>query len=67
MAVHVYRSQADATAKIIRVEDGRALGVVEVTSVAGSQAQKAAGRDALKEAGKQLSKKIQKELGKIME
>ncbi|MBU0678332.1 MAG: hypothetical protein KJ626_09455 [Verrucomicrobia bacterium] len=59
--VNVYRSEAVASAKIIRVEDGKILDVVEIDADAGGQSQRTAGRDALKDAGKSLAKEVRRQ------
>lgn len=54
----VFRVQATATAKLIRVSDGKVIDVFEAEGEAGGQAQKAAALDALKLAGKALGKDL---------
>jgi hypothetical protein len=56
--VNVYRSSAEITARLIRVEDGKVVAVEDASSDAGGQAQKPAAQAALKEAGKDIAKAI---------
>ena len=56
--VHVVRSSAVASAKIIRVSDGKVMAIEDVSTEGGGQAQKAAAQGALKDAGKKLGRKL---------
>ena len=54
----VIRSQAEVTVRIIRVADGKMMGVYDAEAVEGGQAQKAAGQQALKTVAKQISRRV---------
>ncbi len=56
--VNVIRSGAEASAKIVRVSDGKVIAIEEASSQGGGQAQKAAAQGALKEAGARLGSKL---------
>ncbi len=56
--VNVYRSNAEITAKLIRVEDGKVIAVEDASAQKGGQAARAAGQEALKDAGAQIARKI---------
>lgn len=56
--VTVIRSQAEITAKLIRVSDGKIIDVVDASALTGGQAQRAAGQEALKKAAPDLAKKL---------
>jgi hypothetical protein len=56
--VNVVRSNAEITAKIIRVGDGKVIAVEDASAQKGGQAQRAAGQEALKDAGGQIARKI---------
>lgn len=58
--VTVVRSQAEITAKLIRVSDGKVIDVVDASALVGGQAQRAAGQEALKKAGPDVAKKLVK-------
>ncbi len=56
--VNVYRSQAEITAKIVRVSDGKILALEDASIQEGGQSAQAAGQAALKKAGGQVASKI---------
>jgi hypothetical protein len=56
--VTVVRSQAEITAKLIRVSDGKVIDVVDASALVGGQAQRAAGQEAIKKASADVAKKI---------
>lgn len=56
--VQVVRTQANVTAKIIRVSDGRIMEVFDADVLEGGQSAQAAGQTALKEAGKDVGSEI---------
>jgi hypothetical protein len=58
--VQVIRSNAEITAKLIRVSDGKVLAVEDASAQQGGQAQRAAGQEALKKAAPAFSKKMVK-------
>jgi len=56
--VNVYRSSAEITLRLVRVEDGKVMAVEDANALAGGQAARSAGQEALKEAGKQAARKM---------
>ncbi len=56
--VNVYRSQAEITAKIVRVRDGKIMEIEDASQLEGGQSAQAAGQSALKKAGAQVASKI---------
>jgi hypothetical protein len=56
--VNVFRSNAEITAKIIRVSDGKILAMEDAGAQKGGQAQQSAGQEALKDAGGAIARKI---------
>jgi hypothetical protein len=58
--VKVIRSNAEITAKLIRVSDGKVIAVEDASAQQGGQAQRAAGQEALKKAAPAFSKKMVK-------
>lgn len=58
--VQVIRSNAEITAKLIRVSDGKVLAVEDASAQQGGQAQRAAGQEALKKAAAPFAKKMAK-------
>ncbi len=56
--VTVTRAQAEITAKIIRVNDGRVIEVEDASALEGGQSVQAAGQTALKKAGEQIAAKL---------
>lgn len=56
--VTVYRSQAEITAKIVRVRDGKIIAIEDASIQEGGQSAQAAGQAALKKAGGQIGGKI---------
>lgn len=56
--VTVYRSQAEITAKIVRVSDGKIIALEDASFQEGGQSAQAAGQAALKKAGGQIGGKI---------
>jgi len=63
--VNVVRTQAEVTAKIIRVSDGRILEVEDASVLEGGQSVQAAGQTALKKAGSQVAGKIVRTASKL--
>jgi len=63
--VNVVRTQAEVTAKIIRVSDGRILEVEDASMLEGGQSVQAAGQTALKKAGTQVAGKIVRTASKL--
>jgi hypothetical protein len=63
--VNVIRSNAEITAKIIRVADGKVIGVEDASAQKGGQAARAAGQEALKDAGNQIARKLAGALRRI--
>lgn len=56
--VNVFRSQAEITARLVRVRDARVLAVESAGGPGSGQAQRTAGQAALKEAGQQIARKL---------
>jgi curli biogenesis system outer membrane secretion channel CsgG len=56
--VRVSRTQAEISARIVRVNDGRILHVEDASAQEGGQSAQAAGQNALKKAGAQLAGKV---------
>lgn len=56
--VNVFRSQAEITARLVRVRDARVLAVESASGPGSGQAQRTAGQAALKEAGQQIARKL---------
>jgi hypothetical protein len=56
--VTVFRSQAEITARIVRVSDGRIIAIEDASFQEGGQSAQAAGQAALKKAGGQIGGKI---------
>ena len=56
--VHVVRYNAEITAKIVHVSDGRIIGVEEASANTGGGGQMSAGREALKKAGNEIAGKL---------
>ena len=56
--VNVYRSQAEISAKIVRVSDGRILEVEDASQLEGGQSAQAAGQSALKKASVEIGSKM---------
>ncbi|MFH0881027.1 MAG: hypothetical protein V2A34_15030 [Lentisphaerota bacterium] len=56
--INVVRSAAEASARIIRVSDGKVMAIEESSSKGGGQAQKIAAQGALKEAGGVLAARL---------
>ncbi len=56
--VNVVRSGADASAKLVRVADGKVMAVEDAAGQSGGQAQKAAAQGALREVGQRLAKQL---------
>jgi hypothetical protein len=56
--VTVVRSQAEISARIVRVSDGKILAIEDASALEGGQAAQAAGQAALKKAGAQVASKI---------
>ncbi len=56
--VTVVRSNAEATARIVRVADARVLGVFEASALEGGQASRAAGQEAIKKAARSLARDL---------
>jgi len=63
--VNVVRTQAEVTAKIIRVSDGKILEVEDASVLEGGQSVQAAGQNALKRAGTQVAGKIVRTASKL--
>lgn len=63
--VNVVRTQAEVTAKIIRVLDGRILDVEDASVLEGGQSVQAAGQTALKKAGTQVAARIARIAAKL--
>jgi hypothetical protein len=63
--VNVFRSQAEITAKIVRVSDGKILEIEDASMLEGGQSAQAAGQSALKKAGTQLASKIARAASKL--
>lgn len=63
--VTVVRSNAEITARILRVSDGKVLAVEEASEQKGGQAARAAGQEALKAAGDKIARKLAASLKKL--
>jgi len=63
--VNVFRAQAEITAKIVRVSDGKILEIEDASMLEGGQSAQAAGQSALKKAGTQLASKIARAASKL--
>lgn len=56
--VTVIRSNAEITARILRISDGKVVEATEASAQKGGQAARAAGQEALKAAGDQIARKL---------
>jgi hypothetical protein len=56
--VTIIRSNAEATAKIVRVSDAKVLSVHEASALEGGEASRGAGQQAIKKAAKSLAKDV---------
>lgn len=55
--VSVYRSNANLSARVMRVSDGKVINIIDMDATEGAQSQRVAARNALKNIGKQAGRK----------
>lgn len=63
--VTVVRAQAEITAKLIRVSDGRVIDVEDAGALEGGQSAQGAGQAALKKAGEQIAAKLARKAAEL--